>query len=157
MLTRKTPLARSGPIKKANPSRKPERESKLSWLPKRSKRGPPRDAVFLAFVRSQGCMVPRCNGEAQAHHWGKHGHAIKCSDYETVPLCDFHHNRCWHDHKCLPEWAKEECLLRFAALSEVLVMRFRDLKSDEKECAETYCEPDPYYEESLWAPGEAME
>lgn len=144
-LQSRTPLKRGGPLKAKTELRrktpmgqtaKPKTEpveakpSKLPWSPKRSKRGQLRDSRFLAFVRSHGCMVPGCNHHAQAHHWGKHGVSTKASDHEVAPLCQFHHVECWHRHGCLPDWDRAECMARFRAIAESLLLEFRELEGE---------------------------
>lgn len=52
-----------------------------------------RDASYLEFVRSLGCLV--CGRPAEAHHQAVRGQGsvgAKCSDYRALPLC--------HDHHC---------------------------------------------------------
>jgi len=72
----------------------------------------PRDEAYLRFIRSQPCFlvgmsridptIPDCFGEVAPHHFGKGGTSIKCSDYETVPLCVGHHSMV-HSEGC--SWA----------------------------------------------------
>jgi len=52
-----------------------------------------RDADYLSFVRSRGCLI--CGRTSEAHHQAVRGHGsvgTKCSDYRALPLC--------HDHHC---------------------------------------------------------
>jgi hypothetical protein len=50
----------------------------------------PRDAAYLDFVRTFDCCVchwPAHLKKIEAHHIYTGGTSIKCSDYDTVPLC----------------------------------------------------------------------
>jgi hypothetical protein len=50
----------------------------------------PRDEAYKEFVRQHDCLDcrwPHELGGIEAHHIKTGGMAIKCSDYETVPLC----------------------------------------------------------------------
>lgn len=49
----------------------------------------PRDQKYLDWICTKPCVC--CHTPAEPHHEGKHGMSIKCSDYETVPLCREHH------------------------------------------------------------------
>lgn len=77
----------------------------------RPRRGPERNAEYLAWVRTQSCCArsaaegEECRGPVQAHHAGPRGLGQKCSDLEAIPLCSRHHRE-WHD-----------CTGRFAGLS----------------------------------------
>lgn len=63
------------------------------------KNKPERVPKFLAFVRTQPCYLCGKYGKPMSgwrgsdpivpHHFGKHGHGTKCSDWQTVPL---HHS-----------------------------------------------------------------
>ena len=56
------------------------------------RRGPARDAKYLAWIRTQPCIV--CigvDGPSEAAHIGPHGMAQKASDYDTLPICAVHH------------------------------------------------------------------
>jgi hypothetical protein len=49
-----------------------------------------RDKDHLARVRALGCCI--CSGSASAHHIRTgQGMGQKASDYETIPLCHYHH------------------------------------------------------------------
>jgi hypothetical protein len=84
-------MKRSAPIKRKTPVNR--RRSK----PRRSSRR--LDPGYLARVRELPCVVAEhnsCAGVTEAHHMGPRGLGQKCSDDESVPLCNLHH-RCWHD------------------------------------------------------------
>lgn len=89
-LRRETPLRRTATLKRGKPIER--RRSQ----PRQKRNGPPRDPAYLAFVRRHPCVVPGCRRKAEAHHYGSGGVATKCSDYETVPLCHWHHVDLWH-------------------------------------------------------------
>ena len=80
-LSRKTPLRRTGPIKRK--ARKPK---------------PHDDAAYLAWVRTLDCLLAPfgCFGAVHPHH------AIHRSqggtDRDAVPLCFKHHIADWHGH-----------------------------------------------------------
>ncbi|HEX3138774.1 MAG TPA: hypothetical protein VHQ87_01895, partial [Rhizobacter sp.] len=71
----------------------------------------------------------------EAHHWGKHGMASKCSDYEAVPLCHEHHVEGWHRHGSLPGREREEWLERWRERSLELRAAFEALKPAERPAA----------------------
>ncbi len=64
---------------------------------------PAKDAAYLDFIRSLPCCVPTCTSKnlhkwadvsgstTEAAHVGDRGLRQKCSDYEVLPLCVFHH------------------------------------------------------------------
>lgn len=81
------------------------------------KRGPERCAAFLAFVRTQPCLVPGCTAPSEAHHWGRRGVGQKCADWESAPLCHYHHVECWHRSRRLPGATAEDWKERFRAES----------------------------------------
>jgi len=60
------------------------------------KEGTKRDAAYLAYIRQKNCLICQVAPPVQAHHWAKHGTGIKCSDYDTVPLCWECHGK-WHN------------------------------------------------------------
>lgn len=60
-------------------------------------RGPARDPKYLAWVRTLPCLVSDCRrGPIEVNHIGRRGMSQRSSDYETVPLCRFHHRQ-FHD------------------------------------------------------------
>lgn len=60
-------------------------------------RKPLRDAKYLAFIRSLRCAIDPCAHSrlgacrTEAAHVGDRGLGQKCSDYEAIPLCAWHH------------------------------------------------------------------
>lgn len=66
-----------------------------------SGRKPARDAKYLAWIRTLDCAVLFCDQRrfpnmmlsvTEAAHVGKvRGLGQKCSDYEAIPLCRYHH------------------------------------------------------------------
>lgn len=51
---------------------------------------PKKDPKHLQRVRELGCII--CQSPANAHHIrAGNGLSQKASDYETIPLCHFHH------------------------------------------------------------------
>lgn len=65
----------------------------LKQMPKKKTK---RDPKYLAYIRTLPCCVCGVRMGIVAHHesiLGK-GVGLKCSDYETLPLCrDCHHDR----------------------------------------------------------------
>jgi len=64
-----------------------------------------RDKGYLEYISKQECLLRYmgdCIGDVVPHHFGKGGTGIKCSDYETVPLCVGHHSMV-HSEGC--SWA----------------------------------------------------
>lgn len=53
----------------------------------------PRDKKYLAFIRTLPCCDCGLPGPSEAHHIFTGGMALKCSDYDTVPLCRGCHYR----------------------------------------------------------------
>ena len=51
-----------------------------------------RNRKYLDWICTLPCTV--CGGRAEPHHEGEEGNGgmgMKCSDYDTVPLCRDHH------------------------------------------------------------------
>ena len=60
------------------------------WPMKKPKRE--QDKKYLEWMRLQACIVTEpCSVLVVAHHISAGGMGTKCSDYETVPLCNEHH------------------------------------------------------------------
>jgi hypothetical protein len=97
----------------------------------RSARAPERNPEFLEFVRGQPCDFCGRSG-SEAHHWGKHGMATKCSDYLAVPLCHEHHVEGWHRHGTLPGRSREEWLVRWGHRSAELRLAYEELSVRER-------------------------
>ncbi len=65
---------------------------------KRSKprRGPVKDAKYLAWLRTLPCCVCSSiselqNGKTEAAHVGSRGLGQKCNDREALPICSYDH------------------------------------------------------------------
>ena len=52
---------------------------------------PPRDAQYLAWIRTLPCAVCGSTLWIEASHTGPHGLSQKSSDYSAIPLCPKHH------------------------------------------------------------------
>lgn len=77
-----------------------KRERVKRKAPKQKRERPERSEPYLAFVRSQPCMVTGARTDIEAHHWASRGAkamGAKVSDFHTVPLHRGEH-RYWHDH-----------------------------------------------------------
>ncbi len=59
------------------------------------RRGPLKDAKYLAWIRLHGCTLWPTLGchwqPVEAAHVGDRGLGQKCSDREAIPLCGAHH------------------------------------------------------------------
>ena len=63
--------------------RKPQRRATLP-----ARKGPPRDAAYLAWIREIPCIACGVEGRSEAAHTGMDGGmSQKASDYSCVPLC----------------------------------------------------------------------
>jgi hypothetical protein len=52
---------------------------------------PPRNAQYLAWIRTLPCIVCGSSRGIEASHTGPHGLGQKSSDYSAIPLCVKHH------------------------------------------------------------------
>jgi len=59
---------------------------------------PARDDAYKAWISSKPCLIPGCIRRTEVAHVGTTGKGTgqKCSDYEAVPLCYYHH----HEQHC---------------------------------------------------------
>lgn len=83
----------------------------------------PRDPKYLDFVRTFDCVDcgwPAQLGFIEAHHVYTGGMSIKCSDYDTVPLCGFNARGC-HQKADKNQMDGERFAQRIAWLNEVWV------------------------------------
>ena len=63
--------------------RKPQRRAS-----KPTRKGPPRDEVYKAWIRTLPCCACGVVGRSEAAHAGSDGGmSMKASDYSCVPLC----------------------------------------------------------------------
>lgn len=126
-LSRETPLESRSPLSAQAVVPKIHRPQKrIAHAPSRP-RSPDRNPAFLEYVRQQPCDFCGTGMGVEAHHYGKHGMATKCSDYEAVPLCHDHHVEGWHRHGTLPGKAREDWLSRWAGQSALLRVEFEAL------------------------------
>lgn len=68
---------------------------------RKKRKGPPRrgrirDVDYLAWIRGRACLVCASlmggqQARTEAAHVGDRGLGQKCSDYEALPLCEWHH------------------------------------------------------------------
>jgi hypothetical protein len=138
-LERRTPLVSRSKLETKKPLRAKAPMARVSAKPKghhpertadkatRGANGPVRDPGFLAFVRTQSCDCCGTTTAVEAHHWGKHGVATKCSDHEVIPLCHAHHVEGWHRHGTLPGRTRDEWLERWAQRSTELLADYRTI------------------------------
>lgn len=69
--------------------RKPPRRTASS-----TRRGPPRDPAYLAWIRDMPCIGCGIEGHSEAAHTGRDGGmSMKASDYSAVPLCSGCHTQ----------------------------------------------------------------
>jgi hypothetical protein len=52
---------------------------------------PPRNRLYLAWIRTLPCLVCGLTRGIEASHTGPHGLGQKSSDYSAIPLCIQHH------------------------------------------------------------------
>ncbi len=71
---------------------------------------PVRDPKFLAFIRSQPCLI--CGGKDQvhAHHTETGGIGTKGSDHSAVPLCWNHHREVHDKYGKRGPWSEAELI-----------------------------------------------
>lgn len=56
------------------------------------KQVPSRNPKYLEFIRTFKCCIGGCfRVPSIPHHVFAEGTSTKCSDYKTIPLCNFHH------------------------------------------------------------------
>jgi len=48
-----------------------------------------RSKEYLEWIGKLPCLI--CGAESVPHHEGKRGMGIKASDFDTIPLCNEHH------------------------------------------------------------------
>lgn len=98
--------------------RKPDKPSKLPPAPKRSKKEtfPARDPLYCKWIRVHDCIVEGCWRKPVEHcHVGHDGGmALKCSDYNSVPMCWWHHRYWQHTKGKLPNMTPAETREFFA-------------------------------------------
>src|ERR1035437_5052624 len=70
-------------------ARKPQRRAASS-----TRKGPPRDPAYLAWIRTLPCIACDIEGRSEAAHTGSDGGmSMKASDYSCVPLCSGCHTQ----------------------------------------------------------------
>jgi hypothetical protein len=58
------------------------------WATSSTRKGPPRDKAYLAWIRERPCLACGLEGRSEAAHTGTDGGlSQKASDYSVVPLC----------------------------------------------------------------------
>jgi hypothetical protein len=75
------------------------------------RRGPDRDAAYLAWIRTLGCAVCGRHSGVEAAHTtalGSRGLSQKSSDYSAIPLCVWHHRGNAESYHALGERKFEE-------------------------------------------------
>lgn len=87
------------PVPKLSPKEHtPKPLARHTWMPRKRKTprrsGRVRDQAHLIAVKMLPCCVAflgDCAGPTEADHAGKRPLGRKCSDLETIPLCQKHH------------------------------------------------------------------
>lgn len=89
MLTRRVPIRRRVPLQRYTFIRKQRTHPR---------RGPERNPMYLAWIRTLGCAVcsqspgsPTLVEAAHTNVLGPRGLSQKTSDYSAIPLCSWHH------------------------------------------------------------------
>ena len=95
MLTRRVALRRSVPLRRGKP---PKRRTPVRKKRLQPRRGPDRNAEYLAWIRTLGCVICSqvCDGStvieaAHTNALGPRGMSQKTSDFSAIPLCSCHH------------------------------------------------------------------
>lgn len=78
---------------------------------------PFRSPLHLAFVRSLPCCICFRTFGVEAAHVGRRGMSQKCSDLDTIPLCNLHHRE---QHRIGLRHFCASCELDIPALLEAL-------------------------------------
>ena len=74
-----------------------------------TRRGPPRDQAYLAWIREMSCVACGVDGRSEAAHTGTDcGMSQKASDYSCVPLCADCHTQAPGAYHCIGKRAFEE-------------------------------------------------
>lgn len=58
---------------------------------------PHRNNKYKEYIQQQKCHICKHLPPSDHHHIFAEGVATKCSDYESMPLCNKHHTE-FHDH-----------------------------------------------------------
>ena len=105
--------------------RKPQRRAASS-----TRKGPPRDAAYLAWIREMPCIACGIERQSEAAHTGRDGGMRqKASDYSCVPLCGGCHTQDSDSYHRIGKRAFEERHgLRFAAVVDRLQREWREQK-----------------------------
>lgn len=126
-LERKAPLRAKAPIARVSERTRGHHPERTTDKATRRANGPTRDPGFLAWLRTLPCDFCGTTAGVEAHHWGKHGMATKCSDHAAIPLCHQHHVEGWHRHGTLPGKTRDEWLERWKERSAALLAEYRSL------------------------------
>jgi hypothetical protein len=80
---------------------------------------PHRNPKYKAFIQQQKCYICRALPPSHHHHIFAEGVGTKCSDYESMPLCNDHHRE-FHD-KGREEFAEHYgCIDYFRVITKYL-------------------------------------
>ena|ERR1017187_6096530 len=103
--------------------RKPQRRATSP-----TRKGPPRDKVYLAWIREKPCIACGLEGRSEAAHTGTDGGmSQKASDYSCVPLCADCHTQAPGAYHRIGKGAFERTHgFRCAALVKRLYAEWRD-------------------------------
>src|ERR1017187_9981963 len=83
--------------------RKPQRRANSP-----TRRGPPRDEGYKAWIREMPCIACGVEGRSEAAHTGTDGGmSMKASDYSCVPLCSDCHTQAPGAYHCVGKRAFE--------------------------------------------------
>src|ERR1035437_65666 len=110
----------------AIPGRKPQRRAASS-----TRKGPPRDQAYLAWIRTLPCIACDIEGRSEAAHTGTDGGmSMKASDYSCVPLCaDCHRQAPNAYHRAGKGAFEERHGLSFVRIVERLNAEWRELRA----------------------------
>jgi len=68
----------------------------------------PRDSKYLAWLRTQPCVVCLNPVTGQSHHTESGGISLVGSDYSAVPICSLHHREIHQHSSKRGKWGEEE-------------------------------------------------
>ena len=106
--------------------RKPQRRANSP-----TRRGPPRDEGYKAWIREMPCIACGVEGRSEAAHTGTDGGmSMKASDYSCVPLCsDCHTQAPGAYHRIGKRAFEQRCGLSLACIVARLNREWQELRA----------------------------
>ena len=96
-----------------------------------TRRGPPRDEGYKAWIREMPCIACGVEGRSEAAHTGTDGGmSMKASDYSCVPLCsDCHTQAPGAYHRIGKRAFEQRCGLSLACIVARLNREWQELRA----------------------------